>query len=79
MSSRGMAESGFRTALAKMRLKPCPFCGTAAVHNRRPHKDSYNGTQHKIICGNPFCHLNCDTGWIADMQYATELWNERDG
>lgn len=57
-------------------LKGCPFCGTAALQQVRL-ADNATNMQYRILCGNPFCHLECDTGPCASLHNAEERWEER--
>ncbi len=57
-------------------LKPCPFCGTAAIEQGRISK-SDTATQWRIQCGNPFCEIVCQTNIFAARNQAEKAWQER--
>ena len=58
-------------------LKPCPFCGTAAIEQGR-EADNGLGLQWRINCGNPFCELECRTIICAALSDAEEFWQTRE-
>lgn len=57
-------------------LKPCPFCGTAAIEKGKA-ADSQTGLCWWILCGNPFCTLKCETHPMASRSQAEAAWQER--
>lgn len=57
-------------------LPPCPFCGTAPIHQMRL-ADSSTDMQHQNQCGNPFCAMVVKTNICASQHDADEAWRER--
>ena len=57
----------------KLKLKPCPFCGSAAVFR-------YNGeNQYLVRCGNLFCKVYATTYVETTKAKAIAAWNLRKG
>jgi hypothetical protein len=65
------------TAQQRDDLKPCPFCGTAAIEQARMADVSDTATQWRISCGNPFCEMECRTQICAGRAQAEGIWQER--
>lgn len=57
-------------------LRPCPFCGTAAVQQCRL-ADSETDMQYRVACGNPFCEADPSTPPRPMLISAERIWNER--
>jgi len=57
-------------------LKPCPFCGTAAIEQGKM-AESDTATHWRIQCGNPFCEMECRTNIQASISSAERIWQER--
>jgi hypothetical protein len=57
-------------------LKRCPFCGTAAIEQMRL-ANSDTDMQFRILCGNPFCRVDCMTPVHAAKRDAEEAWQDR--
>lgn len=57
-------------------LKPCPFCGTRAVSQGRL-ADNSTEQQWRIMCGNPFCTMQCMTHTCASFSDAVRNWESR--
>ena len=57
----------------KFKLKPCPFCGSAAVFR-------CNGeNQYLVRCGNLFCKVYATTYVETTKAKAIAAWNRREG
>ena len=57
----------------KFKLKPCPFCGSAAVFR-------CNGeNQYLVRCGNLFCKVYTTTYVETTKAKAISAWNHREG
>ena len=55
-------------------LKPCPFCGGAAI--MRENKNSYV-PRFYVRCGNNDCQMLCATCNRETEEEAAEVWNQR--
>lgn len=58
-------------------LKPCPFCGTAAVQQVRLADHSETEMNWRIGCGNSFCLVEPNTPPNASLSMAETAWNDR--
>jgi hypothetical protein len=59
-------------------LKTCPFCGTKAIQQGRL-ADNSTEQQWRVLCGNPFCTLDCATHVFAAITDAESAWECRVG
>lgn len=55
-------------------LKPCPFCGGAAVLKVVPHTEI---TPYYVRCDNFSCSVHVSTCLRNTPEEAIELWNRR--
>ena len=55
-------------------IKPCPFCGGAAVLKTTPHIPS--GTDYTPTCTDPSCAGRLTKKW-TDKEKAIAAWNRR--
>ena len=64
-------------ALARGGLKPCPFCGSAAVVTTHPAAG--NTTVYRVACSNRFssCPVNLRTHHHVPAENAERAWNQR--
>lgn len=74
------AEKIFKTLFANRStrqrddLKGCPFCGTKAIEQAVPYA---SGTLWRIMCGNPFCELDCATKPTNSLTQSEQVWEDR--
>ena len=57
-----------------IKLKLCPFCGSAAVMLERAAKEGY-----KACCGDLTCIGSYIFKWHQTKEEAAAAWNRRDG
>jgi hypothetical protein len=65
-----------RSTRQRDELSRCPFCGTRAIEQAVPYGD---GMLWRILCGNPFCDLDCATKPARSLGYVESVWQERNG
>lgn len=58
-------------------LKPCPFCGTAAVQQVRMSDETDSQIGYRIGCGSSFCLVEPNTAPCTTLRGAEETWQER--
>ena len=58
--------------MTKIELKPCPFCGGAAVMQEGTSKENY-----KACCGDLACIGSHIYKWHPTKEKAAEAWNRR--
>ena len=56
-----------------MKLKPCPFCGSAAKMIDDVRDGIFN--YYKIFCTNIYC--DAQMGWRTDADSVVKEWNRR--